>query len=332
MSSHRVVWLKKGVADVETFEEPLPAEGQVVLRTRVSLISPGTERAFFMGMPNAPCQFPTPAPGYSNVGEVVKLGPGVDSFEVGEIVVSPAGHASHVVVAAADCLLMPAKARDEDAVFFNLATIALQGIRKARVELAESVLVMGAGPIGLLAMQLARLNGALPVLVADKDEGRLKFALGFGADEALVANDKLQEAVALCCEGGGAAVVIEATGSPHAIVPALQCARRLGRVVLLGSTRGETEKVNFYKDVHQKGITIIGAHNGGSRPRHESSAAYWTARDDQRAVLRLLAAGRLNVQSLITHRFSWKEAVQAYNILASGDGSAQGMILDWRKE
>lgn len=325
------MWPEKAVATIEEFPTPEPGEGQALIRTRVSLISPGTERAFFLGLPNAPCQFPTPAPGYSNVGEVVKLGPGVaaDSVKPGQNVVSAGGHASHITVAAADCHPLPEKACDEDAVFFNLATIALQAVRKARIELGEAVLVLGIGPIGLLAVQLARLNGALPVIAADRDVSRLKFAMGFGADDALVADDKLAEAVAAKSDGG-AAVVIEATGSPHAIVPAFQCAKRFGRVILLGSTRGETEKVNFYRDVHHKGLTIIGAHNFGSRPRQESSAAYWTARDDQRAVLRLLAAKRLNVAPLVTHRFAWKQAPEAYKLLASSDSAAQGMILDWK--
>jgi threonine dehydrogenase-like Zn-dependent dehydrogenase len=128
--------------------------------------------------------------------------------------------------------------------------------------------------------------------------------------------------------GSGAAVVIEATGNPNAILTALDCTRPFGRIVLLGSTRGETDHVNFYRDVHKKGLTLIGAHNS-ARPRHESSPGFWSEYDDQRVALELLARGRLNVQPYITHRFTWSQAPAAYEVLRSWTTSALGMTLDW---
>ena len=330
MKSHRVVWTQKGVAEVQPFEPSSPAEGEALIQTRVTLVSPGTERAFFLCMPNAACEFPVYQPGYNNVGEVIQVGAKVDGLKSGQRVACAAGHASHVVFNAADCLPLSEDAADEDAVFFNMATISLQGVRKARIELGESVIVIGAGPIGLLAMQLAKLQGALPVLMVDKDKNRLEFAQKMGADVTLVSDDQLSSNAQKHYDGQGAAVVIEASGHPQAIVTAFQLAGQFGRGILLGSTRGETEKVNFYRDVHHKGLTVIGAHNFGSRPRHESHAGWWTMRDDQRMAVKLLALKRLNVQPLITHRFKWNESSKAYALLARFDLNAQGMLLDWR--
>jgi len=328
MQGQQVVWTQKGVAETQAFDVPAPKEMEVVVRTHATLISPGTERAFFLGAPGAACEFPVRGPGYSNVGEIIQLGAGVEGLRVGQRVASGTGHSSHVVVEAVHCLPLADALADDEAVFFNLVTIALQAVRKARIELGEPAVVIGAGLIGLFAMQLAKLNGALPVGIVDKDEGRAAFAKKFGADFTLVLNERLPGAIQQACAPTGPAVVFEATGFPQPIVLAFQLAKRHGRVVLLGSTRGEVEQVNFYRDVHQKGITVIGAHNS-TRPKQDSAPGWWSMADDWRIALKLLEARRLPVQPLITHRFAAKDAPKAYGILAKGDPSAQAMILDW---
>jgi threonine dehydrogenase-like Zn-dependent dehydrogenase len=235
-----------------------------------------------------------------------------------------------VTVEAARCLRAPGGLPDELASFFNLTSIALQGIRKARVELGEPVAVIGAGLIGLLAVQLARLQGALPAISIDQDPQRLEFADAVGVDAALVADDHLPARLAELCGGDGAAVVVEATGHPDAILTALTLARPFGRVVLLGSTRGETDHVNFYRDVHKKGLTLIGAHDS-ARPRQESTHGWWTQHDDRGIALKLLAQRRLLVEPLITDRFAWHDALAAYETLKSWNRAALGLILDWTR-
>lgn len=322
-----VVFTQAGVASLEPAEIPEPGPNQLLIRTRTSLISPGTERAFFLGLPNTTQRYPQ-RPGYCHFGEVVAVGSQVSGWQVGDRVASHAPHAAYVVADAATAQHVPDAVSDEAAPFFNLASIALQGVRKARIELGEPVAVIGAGLIGLMALQLARLQGALPAISIDQDEGRLDFASQSGADVLLAAGEGIAGEVAKASGGEGAAVVIEATGHPDAILTALACARPFGRVVLLGSTRGETDHVNFYRDVHKKGLTLIGAHNS-VRPRHESTPGFWTAHDDQRVTLELLERGRLNVQPYITHRFAWKDAPAAYEILRSWSKSALGILLDW---
>jgi len=322
------MWPQKAVAVVQPFEVPTPKDNEVLVRTHATLISQGTERAFFLGMPNAAFPFPAPAYGYSNVGEIVQLGAKVEGLKVGQRVAAGAGHCSHHVIDAAFCNPVADSVSDEEAVFFNLITIAMQGVRKSRIELGEPVVVIGAGMIGLFAMQLSKLQGALPLVVVDKDESRLAFARKLGADATFVPSDRLPEEIQKACAPIGASVVIEATGFPQPIVQAFQLAKRFGRVILLGSTRGETDKVNFYRDVHQKGLTIVGAHNG-TRPKQDNAPGWWTMADDWQTSLKLLEMKRLPVQPLITHRFAAKDAPKAYDLLARGDMSAQAMILKW---
>jgi 2-desacetyl-2-hydroxyethyl bacteriochlorophyllide A dehydrogenase len=327
--NHRVIFAQAGVATLESGDIPQPGPTQLLIRTRTSLVSPGTERAFFLGLPNTTQTYPQAA-GYCNVGEIIGMGDQVSGWQLGERVATQGNHAAYVLADAATTHRVPAALSDEDAPFFNLASIALQGVRKARVELGEPVAVIGAGLIGLMALQLARLQGALPAISIDQDEGRLDYASQSGADALLMADETLVAELGKHTNGEGATVVIEATGHPDAILTALACAKPFGRVVLLGSTRGETDHVNFYRDVHRKGLTLLGAHNN-ARPRSESSAGFWTQYDDQRVVLELLARGRLNVQPYITHRFSWQDAPQAYEILRGWDRSALGILLDWTK-
>ncbi len=329
MRGYRVVWAEPGVVKVEEWELPKMSEKQVLVKTHLTLISPGTEKAWLLHLPNTPSTFPQ-YPGYCAVGRVLKVGSQVQRFKIGDRVVWAGKHASHAVVNEDALLSVPSELADEEAVFCRLIAIAMQGVRKAQIELGESVVVLGAGLIGLLALQLAKLSGGFPVISVDLSEVRLKFAQAVDADFALLLTEDLNDRVN-DLTNGGAHVVIEATGNPEAIPLAFKLARRMGRVVLLGSTRGETKSVNFYTDVHRKGLVVIGAHDS-VRPQFDSSRWFWTAKDDQTLALKLLVARRLRVSPLITHKFKGTEAPKAYELLMSGDLSAVGILLDWRGE
>ena len=326
MKSYRVVWTDPKVVKVEEWEVTEVGGRQVLVKTRFTLISPGTERAWLLHLPNTPATFPQ-YPGYCAVGEVLEVGEQVKQLKRGDRVAWAGRHAAHAVVNEDALLPIPSDLLDEEAVFFKLISIALQGVRKARIELGESVVVLGAGLIGLLALQLAKLSGGFPVIAVDLSEVRLKFAQEVGTDFALQPSEDLTIRISELTDGG-AHVVIEATGNPEAIPLAFKLARRLGRVILLGSTRGETKSVNFYTDVHRKGLVIIGAHDS-VRPQFDSTPSFWTARDDQALALKLLATHRIKVASLITHKFSGLEAPKAYDLLLSNDMSALGILLDW---
>lgn len=329
MKGQRVVWPSRAKVEIEEFEFPTLGNNEILVATECSLISPGTERAFLLGLPNAQGRYPS-YPGYSNIGVVIDNGRDVDGYKIGDRVASSKGHTSHFV-ATPDNLLKVTEATlsSEEGVFFNLCTIAMQGVRKAKIELGEPVLVLGGGLIGLFAMQIAKLSGGLPVITADLSDNRLQLATQVGADytlnpEAEDLNDQLDSITG----SKGLAVVIEATGHPPVVNTALQLADWHGRVVLLASTRGETERVNFYRDVHGKGLTVLGAHNS-VRPRHESSPNFWTLRDDWELSLQLIAHHRVVVTPLITHRLAGTQAVEAYQLLMEWDQNLLGVVLNW---
>ena len=324
----RAVVTASGEVELQQFDLPQPAPGQALLRARRTLISPGTERAFFLDLPNTNAPYPL-YPGYSFVGDVIACGAGVDSLQVGDRVATIARHGSHALMDASLCLPVPAGLPDDAAACFQLLAIAMQAVRKARIELGESVVVLGAGMVGIMAMRLAQLCGGLPVVGVDVDAGRRQLARQLGADATLSGGDFLLEDLRKPLDAEGAAVVIEATGAPQLINTAFDLAAWRGRVVLLGSTRGDTEAVNFYRDVHKKGLQIIGAHES-ARPRRDSSPGAWTKLEEQALCLRLMALGRVDVAPLLTHRYAWRDFALAYEHLAEYDRSALGMLIEWR--
>ena len=328
--NYQLLFVERGIVEVQECKVPTAGPGELLIRGHVSLISPGTERAFLLGLANTWPDYPQTT-GYSHIGEVVAVGAGVEGWCVGDRVASQANHSMYATARAELCSHVPAGLSDERAAFFRLISIAMQAVRKARIELGEPVAVIGCGLIGLLAMQLARLNGGLPVASIDKDPDRLAFAELLNADAVLPADEGLKPALREQFHGEEPAVVFEATGHPEAIPTAFDLARFGGRVVLLGSTRGDTEAVNFYRDVHKKGLTVLGAHES-ARPRQDLAPGWWTHQADQTTALKLLAAGRLVVELLTTHRFAWRDGAAAYRTLARWEPGMLGTILDWQAE
>jgi len=304
IQGRRVVFQQKGVVAVEEFKLRQPEPNEVLIRTVSTLISTGTETAFLMALPNTPGVFPQYS-GYSNAGIVDSAGTKVSQLRVGDRVVSRGHHASYVLATEDTILKIPDGTSFDEATFFALSSIALQGIRKAHIELGDSVVVLGQGLVGLLALQLAKLSGAMPVIGIDLYNYRLSISLKHGADHVLnPLKVDLEKEMNKVIDGKGVSVVIEATGNPKVILTAFKLAGDYGRVILLGSPRGDTE-VNFYREIHRKGISIIGAHER-TRPRYESYHGWWTQKDDSSLVLKLLSRGLLRVRDLITLKMVFK--------------------------
>ena len=326
--ARRVVWPEKGKVELEEYEVGKPGSDEVTIETRYTLISPGTELAWLMALPQTPNRFPQ-YPGYNHVGTVVEVGDSVAGFSVGDRVASSGKHASLVNVPQSRLLKIPDGLPWEEAAYYRMAAISLQAVRKAQVELGEAVLVMGQGLIGNMALQLSKLSGAFPVIGADVVEERLRLSEQCGAD--VTVNPRSQDLKAALMDAIGREtieVILEATGIPSVVNDCLELAGYRARLVLLASTRGITDNVNFYRHVHSKGVSIIGAHNN-IRPKVESTSTYWTEPDDCRVVLRLLAAGRIKVAPLTTDVLGFQQAPLAYELLTQEKASHLGVLLDW---
>jgi len=330
MTGHYVVFESIGKAVVKPFEVPQPAAGEVLLENDYTVISAGTERANLMNLPNTSGGFPY-YPGYCGVARVVDVGDGVESVKAGDRVLSTfSGHRSHAVHKAADLTVV----RDDrveslDAAFVAIAAMGLQGVRKVRLELGESAMVIGLGLLGMFASQLARIDGAIPVIVSDFDQRRRELALALGADHAFSPDEEnLAAKIRELTYGKGADVIVEVTGAAVALQQALTYVARQGRISLLGCTRVSDANIDFYRYVHHEGVSLIGAHTF-VRPQVDSYPGYWTTRDDYRALLSLIAAKRLAVRPIISEIVSPEFAPAVYTRLAEEKQPPLGIVFDW---
>ena len=202
-------------------------------------------------------------------------------------------------------------------------------IRKCRLELGESAIVMGMGILGMMAVQLLKIAGAAPILAVDPDADKREKALAIGADYALdpYAPDFAETAKQLTM--GGAKVGVEVTGIGAGLDGILDCMACFGRVALLGCTRSSDFTIDYYRKVHGPGITLIGAHTN-ARPPANSAAGWWTERDDFETVLTLTKLGRLKLSDLVEEVHSPAEAPEVYQRLCT-EKTFPLVQFDWRK-
>lgn len=274
--------------------------------------------------------------GYCNVGRVIEVGPRVDGFAVGDRVVSNGSHAEYVVVPKNLAAKVPENVSDEEAAFTVLGAIALQGIRLAAPTLGEAIVVTGLGLIGLLAVQLLRAHGCR-VLGIDLDSSKVELARQFGAEvvDLSKGGDPIAAAQAFSRGRGVDAVLIAAsTKSSEPVHQAAQMCRKRGRIVLVGVTGLELSRADFY----EKELTFqVSCSYGPGRydPEYEENGhdypigfVRWTEQRNFEAVLDMMASGALDVKPLISHRFPFDRAPEAYDLLLK-DRSVLGILLEY---
>lgn len=331
MKSKTIVFTKPQVAEV-LYNELRPLEGdRVKVKMEYTVVSGGTERAYIMAMPNTPQVFPASL-GYCGVGRVVEIGPEVKKIAVGDRVLVYHGiHTEYNVIPENDCTKVEDDSIDSlDASIVIIATMGLGGVRRLELELGESAMVMGLGLLGMFAVQFCRLSGANPVIAADLNPERRALALKLGADYALDPSaPDFVEQVKRITNGKGVNGCVEVTGISAAMKQALECASWMGRISLLGCTRVSDCGVDYYAQVHRPGVKLIGAHNM-VRPKVDSRPHCWTHHDDCRAILELIASGRMDTRSIISRVVKPEEAPGIYEQLCNDKNFPMGTVFDWR--
>ena len=330
MTGSYIVFESLGKAVLKPFEVPQPKAGQVLVEKDYTVISAGTERANLMNLPNTSGGFPY-HPGYCGVARVIAVGDGVENAKVGDRVLANfSGHRSHALQTAAELTLVgDDRIESLDAAFVVIAAMGLQGVRKVKLELGESAMVIGMGLLGVFAAQLAKIDGAIPVIVSDFDKKRRDLALSLGADYAFAPDEEdLAEKIKELTYGKGADAIVEVTGAAVALQQALTYVAREGRISLLGCTRIPDANIDFYKYVHLTGVSLIGAHTF-VRPKVDSRPGYWTTQDDCRTLLALIASKRLQVQPIISEIVSPEDAPAVYTRLADAKHPPLGIVFDW---
>jgi len=325
---------------IEIVDAGVPELGprQVRIRTRRSLISAGTEGSSWVGREwqrddgTVLPQYPA-SPGYSNAGVVVEVGDEVERYAVGDRVTSSCLHRLLNVLAEDHEALwpIPDDVADEDATFCVLGCTVLNGVRLGHPRLGESVAVIGLGVLGQLACRYLSLTGAGAIIGIDLDD----FRLGLASDAGVITHalnpsdcDATSEVEALT-EGRGADTVFEVTGLAETYDLAFDLARKFGTVVALGSPRWPAP-VDMMK-LHLKALSCVGA-IVSSHPRPGDERNRWSRPANGRLFLDLAARGMLSLDAMVTHRFPYTEAAEAYPTAVGERGEALGVIFEWPEE
>jgi len=313
-----------GRCEIEKFVFREPKPDEVLIKTVSSLISAGTE------LGNQEVSKSDFYPGYSNAGMIVAIGESVRGLSVGDRVLSLGNHATHVTVPAEPWSVVPIPddVSFDHASFGVLGSVAMNGVRKAKIELGESVAISGMGLVGQLTLQLASKAGCESLIATDLIDFRLKIARELGATHVCnLKNCDVRGKVKELTGGRGLDAIIEASGYPEAILTAFDLARIGGRIILLGSIWNRKIEVDFM-DFHLKDLTLIGAHQPKC-PTAETIYFPWTQQYNRRQILKMISDNRLNVGKLITHKMHFTEASEAYRLLRDEKDKALGIILDW---
>ncbi|CAM5652836.1 alcohol dehydrogenase catalytic domain-containing protein [Streptomyces avidinii] len=209
--------------------------------------------------------------------------------------------------------LLPSAVESHDAVLLAdiFPTSYEVGVLNGKVRPGDTVVVVGAGPIGLAAIATARLYSPGRIIAVDLAESRLAAARAFGADATAGATEQPEQLVADLTDGLGADVVIEAVGVPEAFEMCTRMVRPGGRVANIG-VHGKPATLHL-EDLWIKDVTITtGLVDTSSTPM----------------LLRMMAAGRLPGGELVTHRFELGQMEEAYDVFSrAGDTGALKVVL-----
>jgi len=332
MKSNAVVFTGSRQVSFVEIDVPDPEPKEFTLQTLVTLMSMGTEMICYRGESDSGSHWHSWVnypfyPGYSSVGQIIKVGNEVAGFREGDRVYCSASHRQHVNISSErpGIIKVPESVSSDNAVWCSLATITQTAVRQAEHVMGDTALVIGCGPIGQLVAQYLRVMGLRLVMVIDRIQSRLDIALAHGATASFcgsVADAK--GAVLENTDGVLADVVYDSTGHHEVLPLALPLARQHGKVVLLGDSP-HPSKQHLTSDLLTRQLYLIGTHNEHLPPQY----AEWTATRQRYLFLQYLQREQMLVSDLITHRFAPSEAASAYAQLEAARGGSVGAAFDW---
>jgi predicted dehydrogenase/threonine dehydrogenase-like Zn-dependent dehydrogenase len=350
--------LNSGVTRLDDIPAPSVEIGHVLIKTRCTLVSQGTEKlliqfgkaSLFQKARSHPAKvmqvlskirtdglmqtaqtvfrkLDEPLPlGYCNSGVVIGVGDGVVGFRVGDRVASNGPHAEVVSVPQNLVARIPDKVSDEAAAFTVIGAIGLQGIRLGKPELGETFVVVGLGLIGQITAQLLQANGCR-VIGCDTDPAKVKLAGDFGIEAITVGGDidLVKEVTRLTRGVGCDGVIITASTSSNQIVSqAAQMSRKRGRIILVGVVGLDINRADFY----EKELTFqVSCSYGAGRyddMYEEKGLDYpiafvrWTENRNFQAILHAIESGSLRVEPLITRRVPLENFEEIYSNMEVG--------------
>jgi len=350
--------LKTGETLLLEVPTPQVKPGYLKIKTKVSLISAGTEgmlvgfgRSNFIDkarqQPDKVAQvinkvstdglvstvstvmtrLEEPQPlGYSNVGVVIEIGSGIEGYSVGDRVISNGRHAEIVSIPHHLCAKIPEDVSDEMASFTVVSSIGLQGIRLVQPTIGESIVVYGLGLIGLLTAQILKANGCR-VLGFDLSDERIDMARNFGIEAINISQgaDSVLAVQAFTDGIGADAVLITASTKDDSIISsAAKMCRKRARIVLVGVVGLKFNRADFYEKELSFQVSCSYGPGRYDTLYEEEGNDYpigfvrWTEQRNFSSVLHLMKLGQLLVEPMISERVVIEQAASAYDKVVSG--------------
>jgi predicted dehydrogenase/threonine dehydrogenase-like Zn-dependent dehydrogenase len=281
--------------------------------------------------------------GYSSSGTIIATGENLPHHHIGARVACAGGgyavHAEYAIIPDKLLTPLPDSVDFESAAFATLGAIALHGFRLGQPGIGERVAVIGLGLVGLLAVGIANAAGCR-VFGVDLDPIRVNFARKMGAELAIL-REEAESAAQSFTQGDGFDVILVCADSPSAdpVRLAGTIARDRAKVVAIGAVELELPRKVYY----EKELAFINSRSYGPGrydPAYEERGqdypigyVRWTEGRNLRAFIDLLAAQRINVQPLITHRYPIERAPEAYDLI-TGKTNEQylGVLISYASE
>jgi threonine dehydrogenase-like Zn-dependent dehydrogenase len=318
--------------EIREYEPAAPKAGQVQVRAEFGAAKHGTEMAFFKGYGRSRGNYdselhlfekPQKAPegfqpgfmGNMFVGTVCQVGPDVRGIEAGDRVCGYGGFRELHTVRADGLFKMAPGASWKAAVCLDPADFAMSALRDGHVRVGDAMAVFGLGAIGLMAVQLAKIAGAHPVIAADPLAIRREAARACGADLVLdpTACDAGKE-IKLATEKRGVDVAVEYSGSMHAMQAAIRCVAWGGIVVAGAFPPPYPAGLDLGAEAHMNLPTIV-----FSRACSEPGRDYprWDEQRIFRTLWRMVGEGRLTGEPVVTPVVPFEDLPRAYLEIAT---------------
>ncbi len=327
----------------DTPDPPDPGPGEVLVRIRAVGIC-GSDMHHYLEGSAAGTTTPYPSIlGHEPAGEIVGTGPGVENLKTGtRVAVEPTitcgkcepcrGGRQNICETSIfmggpqlpgllrEYAVMPQRNVTviPDDMDFPAATLAeplavlLHSLELAKLQLGETVLVLGAGPIGLLAVAVSKLAGAASIVVADQIPERLALAKKMGADTVVdFSKESVADAVRDVTGGKGAHVIFDAAGKPESINDGLESARPGARMVVIGIPSQQQVPVNFWRGLDREITIHVQKRSNGN---------------DHQAI-EMLQRKLIDAGTLVTHLFPLEKGAEAFEAVAHySDGVAKAVV------
>ncbi len=364
--------MKNGTTEVKEIPIPRPAKGMALVQTAYSLVSAGTEKTLVefaeknifekaASRPDLVKQVIDKAkregalttfesafhrldqpmyPGYSSSGTIIALGDDMTGFQVGDRVACGGGkyavHAEYCTIPRNLLVKIPADVHFEEAAFATLGAVAMHGFRLASPQLNETVLVIGLGLLGLMAIQAALAAGC-HVLGLDISQDRVKLAKDLGAEACL--RTEIESFSNTFTKNRGFDHVLICAGSKDndSIELAGQMCRDRGNVIAIGAVGLEIPRKLYYeKEINFRVSRSYGPGRYDTEYEekgHDYPIGFvrWTEGRNMESFIDLIACGKMNVRKLITHLIPIEEGQRAYELITGKSGeSFLGVLLEYQ--